>query len=120
MPEHVHLLMGEPPRGDPSKVLQVLKQKVSRALRATRRSRCAHRCRCRFAKGKPEAIPIQLESPLVAQSFLAVHSKDWPWSSSSYYEKGENRLVAIEFAGAERNEREQTHPGTRKANHAEI
>jgi REP element-mobilizing transposase RayT len=28
MPEHVHLLIGEPARGNPSKVLQVLKQKV--------------------------------------------------------------------------------------------
>lgn len=26
MPEHVHLLLSEPPTGDPSKVLQVLKQ----------------------------------------------------------------------------------------------
>ena len=34
MPEHIHLLMGEPTRGDPAKVLQVLKQKVSRTLRA--------------------------------------------------------------------------------------
>src|SRR5215467_691423 len=33
MPEHVHLLIGEPAKGNPSKVLQVLKQKVSRALR---------------------------------------------------------------------------------------
>ena len=30
MPEHVHLLISEPPKGSPSKVLQVLKQKVSR------------------------------------------------------------------------------------------
>jgi hypothetical protein len=44
-------------------------------------------------KGKPGAIPIRLESPLVAQSFLAVHSKDWPQSSWSYYEKGENGLI---------------------------
>jgi putative transposase len=33
MPEHVHLLLSEPEKGTPSKVLQVLKQKVSRALR---------------------------------------------------------------------------------------
>src|SRR5258708_7949027 len=33
MPEHVHLLISEPKKGNPSKVLQVLKQKVSRALR---------------------------------------------------------------------------------------
>ena len=30
MPEHVHLLIGEPPEGTPSTVLQVLKQRVSR------------------------------------------------------------------------------------------
>lgn len=33
MPEHVHLLVSEPEGSDPSKVLQVLKQSVSRALR---------------------------------------------------------------------------------------
>jgi hypothetical protein len=30
-------------------------------------------------------------------TFLAVHSKNSPWSSWSYYEKGENGLIAIEF-----------------------
>jgi len=38
MPEHVHLLISEPPRGTPSTVLQVLKQKVSRALRGKRQA----------------------------------------------------------------------------------
>ncbi len=33
MPEHVHLLVSEPKKGNLSKVLQVLKQKVSRSLR---------------------------------------------------------------------------------------
>ena len=33
MPEHVHLLVSEPKKGNPSKALQVLKQKVSRTLR---------------------------------------------------------------------------------------
>jgi len=33
MPEHVHLLIGEPARGTPSTVMQVLKQRVSRRLR---------------------------------------------------------------------------------------
>ena len=64
-------------------------------------------------KGKPEVTPIQLESPLVAQSFLAVHSKNWPWSSWSYYETGENGFIAIELSGAERNERADS-PGNRK------
>src|SRR2546430_1138729 len=33
MPEHVHLLIGESPKGNPSVVLRVLKQRVSRDLR---------------------------------------------------------------------------------------
>src|SRR5260370_42580343 len=37
MPEHVHLLMSEPASANPSTVLQVLKQKVSRALRGKAR-----------------------------------------------------------------------------------
>src|ERR1700676_3838509 len=32
MPEHVHLLISGPEHGNPSKVLQVVKQKVSRSL----------------------------------------------------------------------------------------
>ena len=34
MPEHVHLLISEPPKGTPSMVLKVLKQRVSRVLRS--------------------------------------------------------------------------------------
>ena len=33
MPEHVHLLLSEPAKGNPSKILQVLKQKASAARR---------------------------------------------------------------------------------------
>jgi REP element-mobilizing transposase RayT len=33
MPERIHLLIGEPVRGTPSTVIQVLKQRVSRRLR---------------------------------------------------------------------------------------
>jgi putative transposase len=33
MPEHVHLIIGEPKKCTPSQVLQVLKQRVSRASR---------------------------------------------------------------------------------------
>ena len=32
MPEHMHLLLGEPERGNPSRVMQVLKQRVARRL----------------------------------------------------------------------------------------
>lgn len=33
MPQHIHLLISEPPRVSPSRVMQVLKQRVSRQLR---------------------------------------------------------------------------------------
>ena len=32
MPEHVHLLVGEPEKGEPAQVLQSLKQSVARRL----------------------------------------------------------------------------------------
>src|SRR5690242_19515130 len=38
MPEHVHLLIGEPAKGTPSTVIQVLKQRVSRRLRRKKRA----------------------------------------------------------------------------------
>jgi REP element-mobilizing transposase RayT len=41
MPEHVHLLLSEPTIGTPTTVMQVLKQRVSRAMRKRRRRRAA-------------------------------------------------------------------------------
>jgi putative transposase len=37
MPEHVHLLISEPKKGNVSRVLQVLKQRVSRTMRGKKR-----------------------------------------------------------------------------------
>ena len=39
MPEHIHLLISEAERGDPSKVMQVLKQRVARRLLRNKRTR---------------------------------------------------------------------------------
>src|SRR6266436_7620255 len=39
MPEHVHLLLSEPKKGTLAKLLQVLKQRVSRAMRGGKRRR---------------------------------------------------------------------------------
>src|SRR5262249_2159799 len=38
MPEHIHLLLGEPERGNPSKVMQAIKQGFARRLLARLRS----------------------------------------------------------------------------------
>ena len=44
---------------------------------------------------------------------LVLHPKDWPWSSWSHYEKGQDGLIAIDSIGEE--EREQGATGKRKS-----
>ena len=48
MPEHVHLLMSEPRKLTPSRVLQVLKQRVSREMRGRRRGASARQLRLKL------------------------------------------------------------------------
>jgi putative transposase len=125
MPEHVHLLLSEPAKSNPSKVLQVLKQKVSRALRRKpRRSvpgqlslvfpeagiEAAAFWQRRFydfnvwsAKKVKEKLEYMHANPV--QRKLVNHPKDWPWSSWSHYEKGESGLLRIDILG-EKKDRE--------------
>jgi REP element-mobilizing transposase RayT len=63
MPEHVHLLIGEPEHGNPSKVLQVVKQKMSRSLRE-RKTSSASQMELTFASGSI-AAPRLLAAPLL-------------------------------------------------------
>src|SRR5882762_3429032 len=122
MPEHIHLLLSEPKQGNPSKVLQVLKQKVSRALRKRPKKSPAAQLQLPFARWKPgvpafwqrrfydfnvwsdkklrEKLDYMHRNPV--QRKLVVHPKDWPWSSWSHYVKmGEGliRIDAMEEAG---------------------
>jgi putative transposase len=50
MPEHVHLLMSEPPQGTPSTVLQKLKLRVARRLRKRRGRRAWGKCDCHLRR----------------------------------------------------------------------
>ncbi len=114
MPEHVHLLVSEPKNGNPSKVLQVLKQKVSRALRGTRKAPVAQ-LRLPFpfgvaasafwqrrfydfnvwsTKKLKEKLDYIHRNPV--QRRLVVHPKDWAWSSWSHYAKREHGLIRID------------------------
>ena len=118
MPEHVHLLISEPKTANPSKALQVLKQKVSRTLSP------------QTAKSSPARIPVDaVDSETHEVHFwqrrfydfniwsaakvrekleymhanpvkrgLVEHPKEWPWSSWSHYEKGEEGLIVIDSA----------------------
>jgi REP-associated tyrosine transposase len=101
MPEHVHLLIGEPVKGTPSTVVQVLKQRVSRRLRRKNRKPtgqlslvCAsgNDSLLRFwqrryydfnvwsLKKRVEKLHCMHMNPLKRK--LVDHPKDWPWSSS--------------------------------------
>jgi putative transposase len=113
MPEHFHLLMGGPPSSNPSRVLQVLKQRVSRKLRSKRRQRnssaqlrlwqepvsAALRCfwQRRFydfnvwsQKKKAEKLHYMHMNPV--KRGLVTHPNQWPWSSHCFYAGEETRI----------------------------
>jgi putative transposase len=124
MPEHVHLLMSEPEKVTPSKVLQVLKQKVSRALRRKPRKSAPGQLSLAFpgtgddatafwqrrfydfnvwsAKKVKEKLEYMHANPVMRK--LVGHPKDWPWSSWVYYAKGEKGMLRIDILG-ERKDR---------------
>jgi putative transposase len=129
MPEHVHLLIGEPRKGNPSKILQVLKPKVSRSLRG-KRFAPRKQLQLPFASSEEESsafwqrrfydfnvwsekkvrekLIYMHRNPLTRK--LVTHPKDWPWSSWSHYAKGEPGLVPIDSLRDRINPRENPHP----------
>ncbi len=106
MPDHVHLLISEPKRGTPSTVVQVLKQRVSRALRT--------RATDNVKSGKPqpfwetrfydfnvwsdakrrEKLEYMHANPVTKG--LVEDPRDWPWSSWPFYYSGESGFVVID------------------------
>ena len=123
MPEHVHLLISEPRSGNPSKVLQVLKQKVSRALRRKTKRAIPGQLQFGFvenqamktafwqrrfydfnvwnAKKQKEKLEYMHANPVKRK--LVGHPRDWPWSSWSHYAKGEVGLLRIDHAASEKS-----------------
>ena len=113
MPEHVHLLISEPPTGTPSTVLHRLKLNVSRRLRKRRRNstpltlpfgemgplRAFWQARFYdfnvYSGGKvKEKLNYLHANPVVRK--LVSHPKDWRWSSWGFYMEGEEGLVRID------------------------
>ncbi len=121
MPEHVHLLVSEPKKGNLSKVLQVLKQKVSRSLRKPARKPSAQLSLAFAAttdspafwqrrfydfnvwseRKVREKLDYMHRNPV--QRKLVSHPKDWPWSSWSHCEKGETVLIRIDTLDEEKS-----------------
>jgi putative transposase len=117
MPEHVHLLLGEPRKGTPSTVLQVLKQRVSRKMRKKRRSPPPGQLRLNFPEpGKNprsfwqarfydfnvqtrrkmnEKIEYIHRNPI--DRGLVAHPKDWQWSSWGFYARVGTALLSMDI-----------------------
>jgi REP-associated tyrosine transposase len=113
MPEHVHLLIGEPAKGTPSTVVQVLKQRVSCALRRQRgrnpnqlsfwaEASDAPRSfwQKRFydfnvwsLKKRVEKLHYMHMNPV--KRGLVADPRLWPWSTYSFYSTRKEGLVSI-------------------------
>ena len=113
MPEHIHLLISEPNVGTPSLVMQVLKQRVSRALRR-RRTKIHSPGQMRFwederlsrhprfwqrrfydfnvwsFRKKNEKLNYMHFNPV--RRGLVTHPKSWLWSSYGFYVTGDEAL----------------------------
>jgi putative transposase len=108
MPEHVHLLISEPEKGNLVQLVQVLKQRVSRAMRARKRrapgqlplhfpnapselrrfwQRRYYDFNVYSAKKLQEKLEYIHANPIHRK--LVTHPRDWPWSSWTFYAGGE-------------------------------
>lgn len=116
MPEHVHMVVSEPKVSSPSDMMQSLKQKVSFRLNPSRETIGNRVADADFeddeyafwlqrfydfnvwSSGKLEQkLEYMHRNPV--QRGLVSHPKHWPWSSWSYYEKGEAGLIRIDNLG---------------------
>ncbi|HUK87634.1 MAG TPA: transposase [Terriglobales bacterium] len=112
MPEHFHLLISEPERGDPSKIMQVLKQRLSRRLRRRRKARpgqgslwdepapAPHFWQRRFydfnvwsKRKRVEKLRYLHRNPV--RRGLVTSPELWRWSSFRFYALGEAGPVAV-------------------------
>lgn len=107
MPEHVHLLVGEPRQPSLSVVLQVLKQQTSRKLK--------QRSEVQFWQSRYYDFNVHTEEKRVeklrymhrnqVKRGLVEKPEQWQWSSFRHYATGEIGTVEIEsfWTGARRD-----------------
>ncbi len=112
MPEHIHLLISEPERGDPSKVMQVLKQRVARRLLRKKRTPAGqgmlfgadlsadHFWQRRFydfnvwsARKQSEKLCYMHRNPVTRG--LVSAPELWAWSSYRWYASAEAGVVKV-------------------------
>jgi putative transposase len=98
MPEHVHLLVGEPGRSSLSIALQVLKQQTSRTLKARGAVAFWQRRYYDFnvwsEEKRVEKLRYMHRNPV--KRGLVEKPEAWPWSSFRHYATGLAGAVEIE------------------------
>ena len=97
MPEHVHLLVNEPPRILLSQFLKAVKQMTSRKLRGPREKFWQARYYDSNVSGeraRSEVIRYIHRNPVVRG--LVGRPEDWAWSSFRHYASGVKGTVEIE------------------------
>jgi len=119
MPEHIHLLMTEPEVGNPSTVMQVLKQRTARALLPKRKRRdprqltlfadgAGHRAfwQARFydfnvwtTKKRVEKLRYMHRNPVKRR--LVESPEQWRWSSYRFYLLGDAGAVRVNVGWSE-------------------
>jgi putative transposase len=145
MPEHVHLLISEPEKGNLAQIVQVLKQRVSRAMRARKR-RTPGQLPLNFpglagelrrfwqrryfdfnvysANKLREKLQYIHANPIHRK--LVTHPRDWPWSSWGFYAYGEGLLKidplrnSLERAQKKRSEERPTLSKTERVGHPRL
>ena len=115
MPEHVHLLLGEPPDSLLSIALQVLKQRTSRKLKSMREE---HFWQPRYYDfnvhnelKRVEKLRYMHRNPVNAG--LVEKPEDWPWSSFVHYATGTVGTVEIESEWTAQTKRSKQNAGER-------
>jgi REP-associated tyrosine transposase len=97
MPEHVHLLVNEPPQTLLAQFLKAAKQVASRKLKGTRERFWQARyydSNVRGEKARSEVIRYIHRNPVVRG--LVERPEDWAWSSFRHYATGAPGVVEIE------------------------
>ena len=98
MPQHVHLLVGEPAVSSLTVALQVLKQQASRKLKPVGETHFWQRRYYDFNVWNHDKTVEKLKhihrNPV--RRSLVTRPVDWPWSSYRHYLTGESGTVVIE------------------------
>ncbi len=97
MPEHVHLLVNEPPRILLAQFLKAVKQITSRKLRGSREKFWQERyfdSNVHGEKARSDVIRYIHRNPV--KRGLVEKPEDWAWSSFRHYATGEMGVVEIE------------------------